>query len=688
MHIKSMIKLTMISIIASNVLLADGINKLDAITVTANKVEENIQNVPQSITVIDEKIIEEKGITNIAGIINEIPNMLESEDGGITVNFRGLNTSLFTNNNPIVIYIDGIPTSDRMAYDVSMANVQRVEVLRGPQGTLYGKDAIGGIINIITKEPTNKHSGNIGLEYGSYNTKLSTFNINGPIIQNKLFYGLNAQYKESDGWVTNKLKNDDKASKSEDKKYGGYLVYNPTDNLSTKLTLSRYETEKNWGNYHTLPGNIPLDKFNRDGAENTSFDVPTYENTVVNSQSLGINYDFNNMRLTSVTTHRNTDVNADYDMDYGNNPAFSNLKQFNYTENNEWTQELRLSKTTDDFKWLTGLYLDDGKRDLGPYGMQMMGIEQNAISTSNSNTKAIFGQTTFALTPKLDLTLGGRYQRITKDVDLNMYALPIGTTGAPSYSLKDEKSWDTFIPKVALAYKINNNLTPYVSISKGYMPGGYNYFATRGTAADNSFDPQVSTNYEVGIKGFGDKFTFTAAVFRMDIKDIHVFKQQGMMFLTDNAKKAHSQGIEFDFNYFPTDTIEISGSAGFVDAKYDDYDAGAVKYDGERIENTPKYTANLGIAYYHPQGYYGRFDVKGTGSTTFFNSGNQKFEKQNSHIISNVKVGYRFSDFNIYAYVNNITNEEHVISYRNNQMFGIAAINDPRTIGIGLKYTF
>lgn len=688
MKVRNTVKLTMLSIIACSALYGADTNKLDKVTVTANKIEENLQNVPQSITVIDKTILEQKGITDITGIIAEIPNMASYPDHGTMVNFRGLNASMFTNNNPIVIYIDGVPITDRMGYDISMANVEKVEVLRGPQGTLYGKDAIGGVINIITKEPTNTHSGSIGVEYGKNNTKLGSFNITGPIKENELYYGLNAQLKSTDGWVTNQLKNDDKANKTEDKKISGFLLYKPTDRLSAKLTLSSYDKEKDWGKNQSLGGTIPLSEYKRSGAENTNFDIPTFENTKIDSQSLNINYEMDDLTITSVTTHKKMDLDSDFDMDFGNNPGFAGAKQFNYTENKEITEELRVSSVKENLKWVAGVYLDNGEREQGPYGMQMGGNEQNAISKSDSDTKAIFGQATFPISSKVDLTLGGRYQKIKKDLDLKFYNLPIGTTGAPTFTLQDERSWNTFIPKAALAYKMNENFTPFVSISKGYMPGGFNFFAAGGSKSDNSFEPQVSTNYETGIKGVIDNLSFTASIFRMDIKDIHIYKQSGAMFLTDNAKKAHSQGIEFDFNYFPTNEIEISGGVGFVNAKYDDYNAGTKKYDGQRIENTPKHTANLAISYHHPAGYYGRVDAKNAGETAYFNSGNKKFEKIGSHTVTDLKIGYKFSDFDVYGYVKNITDEEYITSYKNNGMVGIATFNDPRTFGVGLKYKF
>jgi len=685
-------KIVLFSLICTTLLYSNSENKksvnLDSVIVTANKIEENLQNVPQSITVIDEHILEEKGIKNIVDIINEIPNMTSMPDHGTMVNFRGLNSSLFTNNNPIVIYIDGVAITDRFGYDISIANAKRVEILRGPQGTLYGKDAIGGVINIITKEPTNQHKGEMGIEYGNYNTSLATLNINGPIKNNKLFYGLNAQVKNTDSWVTNDYNGDDKANKTKNEKYSGFLLYKPTDNLSTKLILSKYEMEKNWGNIQSLPYTSPLSAFSMNGVKNVNFDVPTIEKTVTDSQSFVVDYDFDDMTLTSVTTRKEIDLEADFDSDFGIEPSFKGYKQFNYINNKELTQELRLSSVKENIRWVSGVYFDKTKRDIDAFGMQIQGMQRNSVSENDSDTKAIFGQVTFSIFPKTELTLGGRYQKIKKDIDVNTYIAPIGANSSPMFSLKNEKTWNTFIPKAAIAYKLNENITPFISFSKGYMPGGYNFSYYGGGADNNSFDPQISTNYETGIKGVIDDLSFSASIFRMDIKDIHIYKQEGSVWLTDNAKKAHSQGIELDFNYFPNEEWEISGAIGFIDAKYDDYDAGNKKYDNENIENTPKHTASLSIAYHNPSGYYGRVNIKNTGSTSFFNSGNQNFLKQGSHTVADIKVGYKFLDFDIYGYVKNLTDEEYITSYKNIVHNGIATFNDPRTFGLGLKYKF
>lgn len=622
---------------------------------------------------------------------------------GTAVNFRGLNFSMFTNNNPVVIYIDGVPSNDRLDFDASMANVERVEVLRGPQGTLYGKDAIGAVINIITKTGDNKWHGNLGAEYGNNNYVQGTFSLQGPAVKDKLFLGVNGQYQRDDGWIKNIYPGMERdANNKSDQRYSGYLLYKPINRLSAKLTLGYDHRRRNWIDGYGLSGGIPVNSANRNDAEYVSFEMPTYEKTESNSQALNITYDFDALSLTSVTTRRKADMNAKYDSDFMSGVSFMGLEQFDSTTLETWTQEFRASSTNKEgIRWVGGVYFDFEQRDQGPYGMQfpnfdpatytyLGNFEMNAISRSDSNTQAVFGQVMIPLLAGFELTAGGRYQQIEKKMDLNMYYLPVGVSGSPMYTLHGKKTWDAFLPKLALSYKINNNLTTYFAWSQGYMPGGFNYFATGGTVEDNSFKPQRSTNYELGLKGSYDRLSFSASLFRMDIKDIHVNKSDstGTMWLTSNAKEAHSQGIELEARYLLLDGLELSAAAGIIDAEYDDYDTGTKNLKGNKIENTPSHTAKIGIAYSHPTGFYARADVRNQGDTYFYDGGNQTFGKQKSYTVADMKVGYRFGDWDIYGYVKNLADEAYVSTYTSSARLTMVGFGQPRTYGAGLRYKF
>lgn len=689
-------KIIVLSLVTYSILTANETKKLEEIKVSANKIEENIQDVPQSITVIDEETIEQKGIKNISDIVKEVPNMnILNAANGAAVSFRGLNSSMFTNNNPVVIYVDGVPYYDRFDFNPSLADVEQIEVLRGPQGTLYGKDAIGAVINITTKTPKNKWSGSIEAEYGNDNTFNTKLNTSGAIVDNKLFAGINGSFYHTDGWITNNYSNMRKdANEKNDRKTSGFLLWKPTDNFSARLTIADNYEKKYFMDGFSSDPNLDINSLKRDDAKNVSFDVPAWDKTKVKSQALNLSYELEKVKINSTTTHKKTDLDAEFDTDNRADNANDGLRQWNYTELDAWSQELKLSSKNQDIKWVTGLYFDKENRKQGPYGAEQLYLGAvyvgDAYSDSDSKTQAIFGQTMIPLGEDFELTLGGRYQKINKGIDVVAKSSWAGMS-IPDVSYEDEKTWNTFLPKAALSYKINDNLTTYVSVSKGYMPGGFNYYPSTSNGQDNTFEPQKSTNYEIGAKYIGDSFALNTSIFRMDIKDIHVYKQLmgGTVFATSNAKKAHSQGIEVDGTYFLTDNLSLFGAVGLIQAKYDDYDNGIRKYDGEKIENTPSYTANFGISYLANSGLYGRLDFNARGNTSYLDgANNDRLIRADGGITANTKIGYRINNWDIYSYVNNITDEDYVTSYMSKAGVSWVGFNEPRRFGVGAIYKF
>ena len=668
---------------------------IEKITVTANKMEEDLVKVPQSITVIDEVMLEEKGIKSVPDLIREIPNMTASSSAhGNAVNFRGLNPSMFTNNNPVVIYIDGVAHSGREGFDASLANAERVEVLRGPQGTLYGKDAIGAVINIVTKKPDNDWHGKIGTEYGSENHMSGVFNTNGALINDKLYLGLNGQYSQDDGWIENdNPERDDEFNKEDDRRVNLNLTMTPTDKFTARISLTNEYTRKYGIDGYGLLGGPRLSDFSRDDAEHVDMDARTRQITENNAQSLALSYDFGSVNLDSVTTHKLLEYDGTYDADFGNDPLFTGLTQFDDTEVENWSQELRLSSTNDEgFRWVAGVYFDTETRDQGPYGMQFPtgfgNFEMNAESETDATTLAAFGQVMIPFAEQFELTLGGRYQRIEKEIDMSVYYLPVGVSGPSMFDFKADQAWYAFLPKAAFSWQFADDWSTFVSYSKGYMPGGFNYFAQAGGVEENSFEPQISSNYEWGIKGSFERASVAASIFYMDIEDVHVYKAIGTMYVTDNAKKAHSQGVELEATYRPLDGLELSTALGLIEAEYDDYDYGSGNYDGKNIEMTPTHSLRAGVAYTHPSGFYGRADVRNFGKQYFYDDANKGFAKEDGYTLVDAKIGYRLDDWDFYVYGRNLTDEEYVSMFMSNSMVGLISYGDPRSFGIGTTYYF
>lgn len=675
---------------------------LENITVTANKMEECLTRVPQSITVIDEIMLEEKGINNLSDIIREIPNMTTATSPIATgVRFRGLSPSIFTNNNPVLIYIDGVAHIGTEGFDASLANVERVEVLRGPQGTIYGKDAIGAVINIVTKKPVNEWQGKIGAEYGSFNLMRGVFNAGGALINDKLYLGINGQYQQDDGWIENKNPNRDKDfNKADDRRTNLNLTATPTDRFTARLSLiNEYENEYGVDGIG-LPDGTSISDFSRDDAEQVDMDVLTRQVTENNAQSLGLSYDFGPVSLNSVTTHKILEFDANYDSDFSNNQIYDGLSQFWNYEDRNCTQELRLSSADrESFRWVAGLYLEKEKRDQPGIGKQSPGFdpvtydylgsfEMSAESRMDSKTLAAFGQVVVPFSKSFELTLGGRFQRIEKEIDLSMYYLPVGVQGSAMFDFNADKAWDYFLPKAALSWQFAGEWSTYISYSRGYMPGGFNYFSMAGNEEDNRFEPQKSSNYEWGLKGEFERGYMAASMFYMDIEDIHVYKVEGMgtMYVTDNAEKAHSQGIELEAVYRPPiEGVELNTAMGIIDAKYDDYDTGIGNFKGQDIALTPAHTIRAGVAYIHPCGFYSRIDLYNQGKIYFFDNENMVFPEEEMYTLLDARLGYRLNDWDFCIYGRNLTDEDYITMFSSMR---VLSFGDPRTFGTRMTYYF
>lgn len=684
---------------------AANVKNLDTLVVTANKIEQDLLDVPASVTVIDAVTLEEMGITTIEDVIREIPGMttsMGSGSQGLNVNMRGINTSMFTDSNPVVIYIDGIPQSNRFGYDVSLANVERIEVLRGPQGTLYGKDAIGGVINVVNRRPEDHVGGAVAAEYGSDNVRSGTFEVSGAPRPGTLYAGANGRVSGEDGWVTNDwpgMRKD--AAPRRTHRFNTYLLYRPSDQFSARLSLNDEKTTSHWMNAMSAPGGTPLADFDRDGAEHTHFDTDTKEVGSSDSQALALEWTLPTFTLTSVTTHKKYRFDSVYDADFGVNPYYHGLTQFNDAITRTLTEELRMSsRARTGLRWVAGLYLEKEKHERGPYGMEFPYLDastttyygdyaMDAQSVTDTRTSALFGQAIWPVAGTLELTVGGRWQRIEKEFDLNTYYLPVGTTGPAMYGLHANKTWTTFLPKAALNWRIGATWSAYVSYAAGYMPGGFNYFASSGGIEDNRFEPQTSKNYEAGVKGRRDTLTLSANVFYMDIEDIHVYKAEGAIYATSNARRAHAQGAEAEIGWRPAGTgLDFGGALGVIQAEYDDYDAGAHVFDGQKVENTPAHTLRLSAAWVHPGGFYARLDLRNQGRVHFYDDAAKTFPASGGYTVLDTHFGYRRGDWEIYGYVRNLGDRAYLTGFVSSASVTLANYGTPRRYGVGLRYRF
>lgn len=673
----------------------------DVIVVTASKMEETLQEVPESITVLNDTKLEERRITDIKNVIAQIPNMYTVEGIANTEsNIRGLNMSLHSLTNPVVLYVDGIPITNRYGYNVPLGNIERVEVLRGPQGTLYGKDAIGGVINIITKEPDNYWEGNVGAELGNNNKRKVNFAVNGPVSTDLLYTGIWGTFDADDGWIKNNYSGlDDNANDKKNKQLGANLLLTPTDQFSARLHLKYDEQHQGFSNGGMVADADTFNSASRSDFENANYDVDTYQDTTTTSQGLNLKYESDLGIFESITTHQKTDVDGNWDVDYSHvedsssiyASMFNGMSYIDESTHETLSQELRWSRELNSgLRWVTGLYLEQQKVDYDNFAIQLFSTEYSYVSDNDSDSQAIFGQFVLPFYDDFELTLGGRYQRVKKSIDEDYYAYAVGGSSSSATSeLKTEDSWTTFLPKVALNYQINNNVSTYASIAEGYIPGGFNYYASSSDVDDNEYSPQKTWNYEIGSKAslLDNSLNISTALFYMDIKDIHVSTLKNSVSVTSNAAKASSYGIEVEADYQINPQWKTNAALGLIHAEYGDYtdDDGNVN-DGNKIQRTPQHTINLGLQYTDPSNFYARVDVINYG-TIYFDAANTL--KQDPYTLVNLKAGYTNSSWNLYGFVNNATDTDYKVYGQTGAPAGdLVEFGDPLEFGVGVKYSF
>ncbi|WP_324171835.1 TonB-dependent receptor [Sulfurimonas sp.] len=655
--------------ILSNNIYAKDTKSFDTITVTAQKTEENIQNIPLSITVFDEYSIADKNIKTIKDIAAYTPNLVFFDGGGVGVpnpTIRGISSN--TNfSSSATMFVDGIPVTSRFGYKEVLEDIQRIEVLKGPQGTLYGKDTHAGVINVITNKPTNETKGKIGLEFGSDNKKEYSFGISGAIVKDKFFIGISGRHYEKDGFIKNT--NPTGSTDTRKDNFGKlYLRYTPTDNLEISFITSMYKQDDGRKKDNVVNNDTRI----------VSTNLKEFNKSETLSNALKVKYSIGDYTLESITASRQYNDKAACDTDYSPGVFFEIPKKDG--EFKKISQEFKLSKIKDNYNFVSGVYFDKETNNLiANANMYIPLANQTFYNMPYINTNedgksiGIFAHLNYKLNNKLSIIGGLRYdkdEKIFKD-KLN------------GDDLSNE--YGSLSPKLAFEYNINSSSMIYITVAKGYKSGGYHSFAPVGY--NKKYDKEELISYEIGSKNIllDNKLTFNTAIYYMDISDMQVYNDinaQGQSYIS-NAAKASSKGIEFDLNYQASTNINVFAAMGYNITKLEDYSDSQGNYSGNYNPHAPKYNYNLGAKYRDGSGYFGKFDITGYGKT-YLDKAN-KYSKDAYNLV-NTKIGYETESYDLYFYANNLFDKIH---NANGEINGqVVTYSEPREIGIQLAYRF
>ncbi|WP_320044306.1 TonB-dependent receptor [uncultured Desulfobacter sp.] len=631
---------------------------LETITVTAQKTEENIQEVPISMSVFDEFTLEDRNIDNLEDIAQYTPGLQIFSKSAVksSPSLRGLHSS---DRNPTAgLYIDGAPITGGIGFDETLLDIERIEVLKGPQGTLYGKNAQVGVVNIITKKPTNETQGKIKGSLGSDSKRDISMNLSGALVEDTFYVGVAAKHYEKDGFV--KSTTTGKIVDDREHDYGKInFRWTPTDNLEASLVSSKTKYDN---------GDMSFGLTSENDRE-VGNDYEGYVKSEIALTSLNVKYDFSEaFSITSITAYRDYKDLRGFDWDYSNNDA----TRWHAVDDNRfktYSEELRVNYENDKIQLVSGIYLEksdfhyDQENDKG-----WLSSIQNISKDIDGDTMGIFSHLTYDLSEKLSLIGGLRFgnEKLTYE----------DSTETIDY---DE---DDICPKIGLTYDLLKDLMSYVTISKGYRGGGFNTGAPDGYS--KSFDKETLWSYEVGLKGtiLDNRLMYDIAVYYMDIDDMQVSEYvTATSAITTNAAKATSQGIEASLNFQATDTINLFAGASYVDIKFDEYNNGKVDYSGNKKTYAPEYNFNIGVTYRAEQGFYASADITGYGDMQLDIANKYK---RDAYEIVNAKIGYEQKNYDIYLYAKNLFDKKYdSIGFFN----GVYTQYSPlREIGVILTY--
>lgn len=625
---------------------------LETVTVTAQKMEQDVQKVPMSITVFDEIAIEDRQIESVKDIAQYTPNLLlfnVNSSGVLMPTIRGMNTEYASFSTAMAMFVDGVPIIGTSGLDAPIADVERIEVLKGPQGTLYGKGTESGVINIITKKPDNQTRAKLGVELGSDNKRQYSFQAAGPLVKDKLYVAISGRHYEKDGFVENAYLN--RTADDIENDYGKIVLrFTPLDNLDISLVSSKLEND----NTGTPTGLI-------DREERVKETNEEYVKTETTLHALKVAYDIVGVKLESITTQKR--VRDIWLMDYDYTPEVFNHSQNNGTKENI-SQEFRVSAVTGRLDWLVGANFS--KDDLSLEWITLYGASTSSIT---NDEYGLFAHLDYQLTDRFSLLGGLRYDKNESEYD------------EPGREI--ELSFTELSPKFGVEYQAWENSMIYGTISKGYRPGGFYPYATPGYP--DQYDQEALWSYEIGSKNIflNGRLVLNAAAYYMKVDDMQVSIGVDYSSYKDNAAEATSKGFELDLNYKATNDITLFAALGYNHTTFDEYSDSQGDYAGKDNPYAPEYNYNLGAQYRNDKGYFGRVDINGYGDM-YFDRANQY--SMDAYTLVNTKLGYEQERFDVYIYAQNLFDKNY--DYIGTMNGRYRTYSPPREMGLRVNYRF
>jgi iron complex outermembrane receptor protein len=596
------------------------------IVVTALKRSEKLQDVPAPISAIDSNALEDASIVNTEGLSALTTGVsINSNAQFVTPYIRGVGTQYA---NPglepsVAIYLDDMYISRASGGLLALSDVERVEILKGPQGTLYGMSNTGGAVRIITKEPSNKFGAGGSVSLGNFGQFGADAYVTGPIADN-VRGRLSLQRDQSDGWVKPRSGTGPTLEDRDLWTLRGKLAWDVSSKITVKLSADYTRKEDHEGQafiglFPGVPeqtavalGGVPADGLYRQSTNLTDDDKMSLE---AGGAQLRIDYETPYGLLTSITGYRKTEFSGKADLD-GTNLPFYNGNTF--IENTEaFSQEVQLVSDSDGpLNYTLGLhyYHEEGKDGFGAAGLAVDGgfgfanAAVQGLGKVSYDSLAPYFNVNYDISDKLELVVGGRYTQVDKTLDYNTVSvgsvtIPGGydfTGMAPIYSApKDKFESSKISPKAQLVWRPTEGVMLYAGYNKGFKAGGFNLPNPSPSPIEKVRDEQLEA-IEAGFKTQFGPITFNGNYFHYEGKQLQVQITNPASGITSvvNAGASSTDGVEFEGTWYATDDLAFSGGVTYMKAEFDDFPNGPVNVPCAAAPSDPGCAAlgGLGLA--------------------------------------------------------------------------------------------
>lgn len=626
--------------------------RLDEIIVTAQKRSENLQDVPIAVSAVSSEQIQSLNIKTARDLGNVVPGLIYSQAGGTTQTFlRGIGTTITqVNADPsVATYIDGVYISLSTVTAINLADIASVEVLKGPQGTLYGRNATGGAISLTTRSPRDKFEGSAYATVANFERREVGGSLSGPIA-NHLYLGVYGSFDRRQPY--SELQNAPGVAKPDVRDHDfqgsarGKLVYDDDDKLRVVLSgdITRYGALQDmaWRQLQRDAEGYGSTTIGRRAVVNPgeysfSTNAPVDNNWTAKGGSLRIDYDLGAVKLASISAYRDNRsyTNADGD---GTDAAVAAVVVALTNKSKQLTQEFQIqSDNSGPLKWILGAFYYNDKGKLDPFHIQPPSFDQTITAGANTESVSGYGQATWMVTDQLGFTLGGRYTDETKDytggvsVRTAAPAAPVVTRFAARSS-----RYKNFNPRIGVEYHLGDNTMLFANYSQAFKSGVFNLNGTTDLAI-GPVDPEELDAYEGGFKSelFDRRLRLNTTYFHYDFKNLQVqtIDRNGISSL-QNAAAAESDGLDIDSEFAVTSRLRATAKILLLDSTYKSFPAfqgkiprdpntpgstrggnidvpGGVNLTGKRAARSPKFTGSFGGNYTFPFSNGGELVVNG-----------------------------------------------------------------------------